>query len=215
LRAFGSHEPFVLVGESHLTPGSAYSLRGTELDFAFGAELAHLAFGHQRVTVGEVWAGAAGKTRDVLALLGVVLPVVTELSGPRVQRILGRVSREALERALHGAARLPELLAGTEPKSEPALGQRNEELIAAHRLVQLTGDRAGLVVAGELRGALRAVLLTRAEYREVLEASHETGLFSALATRRGASLALADLTVRVKALVAFYLSLDFDAVVAD
>jgi hypothetical protein len=211
LRAFGSREPFVLVGERHLSAGGPYALSGSEFDFALGAELCHLAFGHQRVTAGEVWAGAAGKTRDALVLLGFVVPMIAEIGGPRAQRLLGRLSSEALERAAGRAARLPELLGRNNDAATPALGQRNEELIAAHRLVQLTADRGGLVVAGDLAGSLRAVLLTRADYREVLDATRETGLMSALSARRTASPAFADLLVRVRALIAFYLSPDFDA----
>jgi hypothetical protein len=211
MRAFGSGEPFVLIGERHLSPDGPYALRGAELDFALGAELCHLAFGHQRVTAGEVWAGAAGKTRDALVLLGFVVPMLAELGGPRAQRLLGRLSAEALERAAGRAARLPELFGRNTETTSPALGQRNEELIAAHRLVQLTADRGGLVVAGDLAASLRAVLLTRADYREVLDATQENGLLAALAARRTASPAFADLLLRVRVLIAFYLSPDFDA----
>lgn len=215
LRAFGSREPFVLIGERHLSAEGPYTLRGPELDFALGAELCHLAFDHQRVTAGEVWAGAAGKTRDALVLLGFALPAIAELGGPRAQRLLGKLSAEALERAAGRAARLPEFFGRNNDVQNPALGQRNEELIAAHRLVQLTADRGGLVVAGSLAASLRAVLLTRADYREVLDAAQERGLLPALAARRTASPAFANLLVRVRALIAFYLSPDFDALAGE
>lgn len=208
LRAFGSSEPFVLIGERHLTNGDC-SLRGTELDFALGAELAHLAFGHQRVTAGEVWAGAADKTKDALAALGLVLPVVVDLGGPRVQRVISRLGAEAFERATRGALRLPELFGGRSGSGEP-LSQRNEELILAHRLVQLSADRAGLAIAQDLGGALRAMLLTRAEYRELVNVAASEGLVTALEARRAQSPAVADLLLRVRAIIAFYLSPEFD-----
>ncbi len=211
VRAFGSREPFVLIGQSHVAKEGPYVLRGAELDFALGAELSHLTFGHQRVTAGEVWAGAAGKTREALVLLGFVVPLVAEFGGPRAQRVLGRIGAEAIERAAGRAAKLGELLGRDDERPSPALGQRNEELILAHRLVQLTADRAGLVAAQDLRAALRSVLLTRADYREVLLDAEGRGLLPALAARRTASAAFADLLVRVRALIAFYLSSDFDA----
>jgi hypothetical protein len=216
LRAFGSSEPFVLIGERHLTPDDSYFLRGTELDFALGAELAHLAFGHQRVTSGEVWAGAAGKTKDALAALGLVLPVVVDLGGPRVQRILGRLGSEAFERATRGALRLPELFAerGASGSAEP-LSQRNEELILAHRLVQLSADRAGLAIAQDLGGALRAMLLTRTDYRDLVDAAAKSGLSQALKARESHSLAVQDLMLRVRAIIAFYLSPEFDPFAGD
>ncbi len=211
LRAFGSREPFILIGERHLTAGSPYALTGAEFEFALGAELAHLAFGHQRVTAGEIWAGAAGKTREALTALGLVLPVLAELGSPRAQRVFSRLGAEAVQQAMRRASRLPELFGdiGSE-RERPALGQRNEELIAAHRLVQLTADRAGLVMCQHLESALRAVLLTRSDYREVLIASETEGLWRALGDRRAEGAAFADLGIRLRALIAFYLAADFD-----
>jgi hypothetical protein len=208
MRVFGAREPFVLVGQSHLVERGPASLRGAELDFALGAELSHLAFGHQRVTVSEVWTGAAGKTRDALVALGVVLPIVGELAGARAHRLITRLTPETFARAADGALKLDAWL-GRERPAAPGLAQRNEELIAAHRLVQLSADRAGLICAERLAPALRAMLVLRAEYRSVLEASRSLGLFEALA-REPESPALSDLRARVHALVAFYLSADFE-----
>jgi hypothetical protein len=210
LRAFGSSEPFILIGERHLSASGDYALQGSEFDFALGAELAHLAFGHQRVTAGEVWAGAAGKTKNALVALGFVLPVVVNFGGARAQRLLGRLGAEAFERATRGALRLPELFEPRVASSSEPIGQRNEELILAHRLVQLSADRAGLAIAQDLGGALRAMLLTRADYRELASAAAANGLVHALEARRSHSPAVADLMVRVRAVVAFYLSSDFE-----
>ncbi|HEY8947099.1 MAG TPA: hypothetical protein VIM73_22800, partial [Polyangiaceae bacterium] len=210
MRAFGAREPFVLVGQSHLSESGSATLHGRELDFAFGAELSHLAFGHQRVTASEVWMGAAGKTRDALMAIGFVLPFLSELGGQRTRNWLARVAPEALGRAAEGALVLDQLF-GTGKSREPGLGQRNEELIAAHRLVQLSADRAGLVACRSLRAALRATLLGRAEYHSILHASRQVPLFEALDEAEG-SAALADLRVRLRALVAFHLSPEFDRV---
>jgi len=212
LRAFGADEPFILVGERQLLSGSAYLLVGAELDFAFGAELSHLALGHQRVTSREIWAGAAGKTRDALSALSIFVPLLSELAGPRAQRILTRVGSEALQQAAQRAGRLPEWIGDTTPNEGPAIGQRNEDLIAAHRLMQLSADRAGLIACRNLCAAVRAVLLTRADYRELLQAAQTDGLFRALAERHPGDPALQDLELRLRALIAFYLSFDYDAV---
>lgn len=209
MRAFGAREPFVLVGQSHLESDAPYSLHGRELDFALGAELAHIAYGHQRVTSSEVWAGAAGKTRDALVALGWFLPVVAELGGQRAAQLLRKLNPQALGRAADGAGKLEQWLSS--PRPELALGQRNEELIVAHQLVQLTADRAGLVACANLRAALRAMLLSRSDYRVLLETSSERGLVPALTERERTHLGFSDLHTRVRALVAFYLSPDFEA----
>jgi hypothetical protein len=212
LRAFGSDEPFVLVGANHLDDTSPHALAGTELDFAFGSELAHLAFGHQRVTVSEVWIGAAGKTRDALLALGLALPVIAEISGGRALKLLKRLSPETVVRGLEAADLLEKLVGGRKNSLSRALGQHNEELIGAHRLVQLSADRAGLVLAPHLPSALRAILLMRADYRDLFALAREVGLATALERRPLAEPAMADLIVRIRSLAAFYLSPDFDAV---
>ncbi len=214
LRAFGSEgaEPFVLVGANHLDESSSHSLSGMELDFAFGSELAHLAFGHQRVTVSEVWIGAAGKTRDALLALGLALPVIAELSGGRALKLLKRLSPETVVKSVEAADLLEKLVGGRKSSLSRALGQHNEELIGAHRLVQLSADRAGLVLAPHLPSALRAILLMRADYRDLFTLAREVGLATALQRRPLAEPAMADLIVRIRSLAAFYLSPDFDAV---
>jgi hypothetical protein len=215
LRAFGAQEPFVLVGASHLEEGSSHALSGSELDFAFGAELAHLAFGHQRVTVSEVWIGAAGKTRDALLALGMVLPVLAEIGGGRAFKLLKRVSPETVARGAEAADRLEKLVIGRKNSLSRALGQHNEELIAAHRLVQLSADRAGLVLCPHLPAALRTILLTRADYRDLYLLSNEVGLATAVERRPLPDPAMADLVVRIRSLVAFYLSTDFDSILGN
>jgi len=164
------------------------------------------------VTAMQIWAGAAGKTREALSALGLILPVLAEFGSPRTQRLISKLSSEALQQAAQRAEGLQQRLLPARSQEQAALGSRNEELIAAHRLVQLSADRAGLVAAGDLSAALRAMLLTRADYRELLDAAAHAGLWRALAERRHTSSAFADLVVRVRALVAFYLSHDFDAV---
>lgn len=208
LRAFVSREPFILIGKSHLMPDGPATLTASELHFAIGAEMSHLAFGHHRVTATEIWTGAAGKTRDVLSALGLVLPLVGELGGARAQKVLARLTPEAVVRAAEGALKLDEWLGLSRP-AEHALGQHNEDLIAAHRTVQLSADRAGLVACKDLRAALRALLLLRNDYRPLLAESEARGFHSVLSREPSANPALVDLRVRVRALVAFYLSADY------
>ncbi|HYO93261.1 MAG TPA: hypothetical protein VER33_02065, partial [Polyangiaceae bacterium] len=129
--------------------------------------------------------------------------------GQRAAQLLRKLNPQALGRAADGAGKLEQWLSS--PRPELALGQRNEELIVAHQLVQLTADRAGLVACANLRAALRAMLLSRSDYRVLLETSSERGLVPALTERERTHLGFSDLHTRVRALVAFYLSPDFEA----
>ena len=97
---------------------------------------------------------------------------------------------------------------GAEPS---ALSHVNENLLAAHRLMQMSADRAGLVLCGDLRASLRALLLVRPDTRAVLDAMVERDVVSVLldaASERDPAMR-ADLTVRVCALFEFYLSEDY------
>ncbi|HET9954731.1 MAG TPA: hypothetical protein VFQ61_09505 [Polyangiaceae bacterium] len=216
LRGFSARPPFVLIGASHLDPNNPARLHDREFDFAFAAELAHLAFDQKRVTTSEVLSGAAGKTREALSLLGLALPLIKEVSGGRAQKVLDRVSKEALDRAAEGAARLPELFGSRTSGEGPTstLARANEELIAAHRLVQLTADRSGLVCANSLHAALRCMLLTRSDYHTILATTAQAGLRKALFESGSQDPAAQDLAFRVRALIAFYLSDDFDTLTA-
>ncbi len=164
LRAFGSDEPFVLVGANHLDDTSPHALAGTELDFAFGSELAHLAFGHQRVTVSEVWIGAAGKTRDALLALGLALPVIAELSGGRALKLLKRLSPETVVRSLEAADLLEKLVGGRKTRSVA----RSASTTRSSSVPTASSNSAPTAPAScsrrHLPSALRAILLMRADY---------------------------------------------------
>ncbi|MCB9762514.1 MAG: hypothetical protein H6739_22135 [Alphaproteobacteria bacterium] len=98
------------------------------------------------------------------------------------------------------------------PTGEGSVGVRQAELIAAHRVMQLTADRAGLVLCGDLNAALRAIFLTDRQLRAELPIAERHGLAAAL-SRRGPDGAMLhqDVAVRVAALLSFYLSEDYAA----
>ena len=59
------------------------------------------------------------------------------------------------------------------------------------------------------------MLLTRNDYRELVSIATVSGLTHALESRQGGSPAVANLMVRVRAVIGFYLSPEFDAVAGD
>ncbi|HVJ18512.1 MAG TPA: hypothetical protein VM686_23995, partial [Polyangiaceae bacterium] len=125
--------------------------------------------------------------------------------GARATRLLDRVPTHAMQRALGVFAELQQSLERREPGASE-IGRRHEELVAAHRLQQLTADRAGLLVSGELTAALSALFALRLDHRELLETSGPSGLGAA---RRDLLLDHPELFLRLKALVSFYLSQDY------
>jgi hypothetical protein len=211
VRAYEADPPFVLIGGRHLEADSAFYLSPLELGFAIGAEVTHLRFGHTRATSSEVWAGALDKSRQGLDIALGVLPLLRGFSlADRAADLVTRVPIASVKRAIDRAtlankrARARETASSTEPISAV-----NEQLVAAHRLMQLTADRAGLVIAGDLHAALRAMLLVRKDYERELDAIEERGLDAVLAERtEGGRMRYQHLAVRVAALLSFYLSPD-------
>jgi hypothetical protein len=206
VRAFGGKAPLLVIGSAHLEVGSPERLSDAELAFALGAELAHVRFGHERATPREVWVGALGKARIGVEVLLAALPLAKSLDlGAKATRLLERVPTHAMQRALGVFADLQQSLERREP-SGSEIGRRHEELVAAHRLQQLTADRAGLLVSGDLKAALSALFVLRADHRLLLESTSAAGLGAA---RSDLLLDHPELLLRLKALVSFYLSQDY------
>jgi hypothetical protein len=89
-----------------------------------------------------------------------------------------------------------------------AVDQR--ELVVAHRVMQLTADRAGLLLSGDVRASVRAIFLTGADSLKELPVAENHGIDRAL-SRRGpeGEMLHQDLAIRVGALLSFYLSQDY------
>ncbi len=211
VRAYEASPPFVLLGGKHLDD-EALMLDERELAFVLGAEMAHLEYEHGRVTSDEVWAGAWDKSKQGLDLALGVLPVLkgwrfadtvaSHLRSPTVTQLVktATAANDAVRRNLTKRSE----------DDDGTLAPRNEELVAAHRVMQLTADRAGLVLAADLRAAVRSLFLVRRDYVDALDLARREGLGAFLRRRsEGGDLAYLDLAVRTAALVAFFLSDDY------
>ncbi|MEO8905670.1 MAG: hypothetical protein ABI488_24305 [Polyangiaceae bacterium] len=214
LRGYEAQSPYLLLGKDHLDVTSPFCMSEAELFFAIGAEALHLLLGQARLTSNEIWAGAFAHTKGGVELVLSLLPLAQGIPlGPSVARFFDKIPEPALRRGLdalvrfeHGRRKAP--AAG--PPS--ALSHVNENLLEAHRLMQMSADRAGLVLSGDLRASLRALLLVRPDTRALLDAMTEQDIVSVLLDPSERDLAMrADLTVRFAALLDFYCSADYVA----
>jgi hypothetical protein len=219
LRAYEGSPTFLLIGGEHLDPDSPFFMRPCELRFAIGAEVAHLRFKHARVTASEVWSGAWEKGMVGLDVMLTVLPAVKgwslaeKLAGFASERARAAASlvleksgvgRDALSKAGQAVEQGPGMA------GQAAISSSNEQLVAAHRVMQLTSDRAGLVLCGQIQAALRGMFLTYPSYQAELALIERHGLPTALGRRDEAgALRYQDLSIRAAALLSFYLSEDY------
>lgn len=215
VRAYAGDPAFVLVGGRHLEADGTYTLTPRELLFAIGSEVAHLRYEHARVTSREVRQGAWDMSKQGIDMMLGILPVIQGLkAAPVASRFARRIPVTKLRAALHGLAHLRAGVQRTveiapEPESE-SLGAAVEELVAAHRVMQLTADRAGLLLADSLSASLRAMLSVSPDYRPLLDRALHTNLDTALAERDGeGNLINQAVAIRTASLISFYLSDDY------
>ena len=215
--------------------------------FAVGAELAHLHFGHSRVSSDDVWAGIWDKTTFALGATATVLPFLrflpTDLLGsPQAVGAIRTMVPDRFLRAVYQVDDAAELARriGANPspvvqvgagvadtasggfdsvrtaaakllpaESSTDLSVDQNRLIVAHRVMQLSADRAGLVLADDLGAALRGIFLTHSRLRPELSLIESGGLLAVLSRKTaGGEPMLPNLTVRAAALLAFWLSDD-------
>ena len=211
LRGYEGKSPYILLGQAHLDPQSSFYMSEAELFFAIGAEALHLKLGQARLTSNEVWAGAFARTKGGVELVLALLPLAKGLPlAVSAARFLDKIPEPALRRGLDALVRIEKNQRKVDPAAPPsALSHSNEHLVAAHRLMQMSADRAGLLLSGDLRASLRALLLVRPDTRALLDAMVERDLVSVLLDAEQDSALHADLTVRFAALLEFYVGEDY------
>jgi hypothetical protein len=197
-RAYEGGTSFLLIGGDHVNASSDAFLDEGALRFAVAAELAHLRYAHSRVTSNEVWAGTVDLGLTGLGMLIVAAPMLKGLKAP-AKHLLDKVGAPAI-------TRWRKKLEGRDVHS---LANDNSQVIAAQRVMQLTADRAGLLVCGDPRAAIRAMFSVHPGYLSSWPLVGSHGLRTALTRElRDADEheRLEDLAVRVAALLSFYLS---------
>ena len=219
IRAYESPQSFLLVGGAHLESGSAFQMHPWELRFAIASEIAHLKFRHTRLTRDEIWTGAVAKGRFGMEMVVGILPVLKGVElVDKLWKIIDGYQKGPLGRVMRGVdiaekavqkVRGPRNALPVSPK-EKMIAPPNEHLVAAHRVMQLTADRAGLLFARDLGAAIRSMFLVSHDYVSELPTVERYGLLPSL-SRRGehGDILYQDLAIRIAALIGFYLSDDY------
>ncbi len=221
IRAYDGAPPFLVIGGRHLEPGNDFRLHPRELRFTIASEVAHLRFQHARVTTSDVWSGALEKGRLGVDLVLGMIPVLRGVDLiDKVGKIIDHYKRGPIGRVVKGIDLADRTVTKVRkkapkkpaPRRDKMVATTNDKLIAAHRVMQLTADRAGLLLAGDLRASLRAIFKSTHDYLAELPVVERHGVAKALSRRDDDGEILhQDLAVRVSSLISFYLSDDYRA----
>jgi len=214
LFAYEGRPSFVLLGGRHLDDNDDLQLTASELRFAIGTEVAHLRFQHTRVTSQDVWNGAWNKGKASVNFVLGMLPLFKGLKPiDRISDLIELARNSAVGKVLTGvgvtddALKQAGLKAQKELELEGQIGAMAGELLATHRVMLLTADRAGLLLNRDLHAALRALFLESASTAAELSVAQLMGLPACLARAEFDD----TLALRVSSLLSFYLSADWDA----
>ena len=220
VESFEGAPSFLLVGVKHLEENSPFFLSATELQFAVGTELAHLYFKHSRITSNDVWKGAREKGLFVIDTVLQIVPVIGLLGNS--MKNIARLS--AIAAILQRTQRMGQITGKGKELVEMATAaaniyktkntaegyDRQQELLAASRIMQLTADRAGLVLCGDLQAAIHSILICSKTYRNEFDVIKRYGIMDLILKQSTDSKYVhQDLAIRLAALCSFYLSEDY------
>jgi hypothetical protein len=119
------------------------------------------------------------------------------------------VTSEQVESFVHSKEAGQNFFAVDEDKAED-ISPSNDKLVVAHRVMQLTADRAGIVFCGDLIAAVRSMFLTSRAYQPELYLAQKNDLITCLkrCDEKG-NYILQDLAIRIGSLISFFLSNDY------
>jgi hypothetical protein len=197
-----------------MTPG--------ELRFLIGGELAHIRFKHERITSREVWEGTFDKAMTLVELVPVLGTYLGKIG--RFGQIAGRAADMArkigsvqnyISQARDIADSAQSLMGGKNRNAagtdQGALSHDEQNLISAFRVMQLTADRVGLLLCGDVGSAVRAIFKSRPALVPELPLAESIGLADFLSrTDERGELMFQDLAIRLAALFSFSLSREYE-----
>ena len=213
---------YLIVGGDHLDKESIHYLGYQELKFAVAVEMAHLYFKHSRITSTDIWRGAIDKGYWVIDTALTIIPI----AGLFGKSLTGISKLNAISSILQKADKLD----GLSQNSKGIISATNQavelynskvlkekdndkekQLMATSRVLQLTADRTALIFTNELNTAIRAMFLVSNRYYTELPLVEKYGLQDFLLKKNeDNSFQHQDFAIRLANLFAFYLSDEYD-----
>jgi len=215
---FEKNPPFIAISENHLDQNSEFYLQPDELRFAIASEIAHLKFGHDRINKRELMKGATSIGLDAASYAVEFIPggkFISEsgrfaklLSNKAVKNI---VSNKVVKEIVSSKAnQVMDKIKSEEEVSVFDLFENNDEEWITYPEMKLSALRAGLILTGDIKAAIRSLLLLTREFQKKLVEAEATDLVSSLYehTEEG-NVINPFYAVPIAELIRFYLSEDY------
>ncbi|MEN8119405.1 MAG: hypothetical protein ABFS35_03625 [Bacteroidota bacterium] len=225
ISGFEGTPSYLIVGGDHLDKESVHYLGYQELKFAIAVEMAHLYFKHSRITSTDIWRGAIDKGYWVIDTALTMIPI----AGLFGKSLKGISKLNAISSILQNADKLDSIsknskgiitatnqaveLYNSKISKEKDI-DKEKQLMATSRVLQLTADRTALIFTGELNAAIRTMFLVSKRYYTELPVVEKYGLREFLLKKdEDGSFTHQDFAIRLANLFAFYISDEYDNVI--
>ncbi len=213
--------PFLIIGHEHLNKNSNLYLNMNELQFAATSEFAHIYFKHTKITSQDVWRGVADKGSFLINTLLDVVPAAG-IVGKSVKNVhklnnLTKIIKTSnklvsnVKNAYDAALKVTDFYRKKIKTSSKT--EKEEKLLAASRLMQFTADRAGLVVSGNVKSAVKAIFLTSKYNSDLFDEVKNSSLKELLLKENNdGTFKHQELAIRFANLFSFYISDDYQQI---
>ncbi len=222
--AYEGTPPFIIIGYDFINDDSELKLSPAQMRYALASEMTHIMFKHTRVTSTDLWRGAADKGYLFLDTLFNLIPMAG-LIGKAVKNTarLNKLAKTLqFAEKLSGAGDLfakavyvSEFYKKVFPKKGKEKDEKKQNLLAASRIMQYTADRAGVLFAGDIYSAVKSLFVSNKNYVSLWKEIEETNLHQfLLQTGDDGNYKHQDIALRLAAMLSFYMSDDYDVLVA-
>ena len=226
ISSFESNPQFIIIGGDHLDKSSPNYLNNAELRFALGVELAHLYFKHSRITSSEIWKGAFDKGYFVVDTILSIFPAVGVFS--KSLQSIGKLNQIAsflqkTEKIGKVTSKSRDIIKNSEQivniyKAKILKEKKDEEkemeLLATARIMQLTANRCGLIFCKDLKSSVRAMFLSSKRYYTELPVVEKYGIKEYLLKLDDkGNYPHQEMAIRLADLFSFYISDEYDSVI--
>ncbi|OQY05822.1 MAG: hypothetical protein B6I20_00455 [Bacteroidetes bacterium 4572_117] len=222
ISGFEGEPSYLIIGGHHLDNESVHYLGWAELKFAIAIEMAHLYFKHSRITSTDVWRGAIEKGYWVIDTAMAIIPI----AGLFGKSIKGISKLNAISSILQKADKLDSVSKNSQgiisatnqavelynsKVSKEKDSDKEKQLLATTRVMQLTADRAALLFSTNLNASIRAMFLVSKRYYNELPVVEKYGLREFLLKKDDeGNFIHQDFAIRLANLFAFYISDEYN-----